>query len=78
MNINDIKKMNTKTKLGRVDIKTKALRVIEGICLLNESAEEEPFYKIAHVALGTCENLHKDWRKELEKEYKHLKRHKVI
>jgi len=48
----------------KIDIKTKALRTIEGICLLDEKPENAKFYKIAHVALGHCGNPHEDWVKE--------------
>ncbi len=62
----------------KIDIKTKALRTIEGICLLDEKPENAKFYKIAHIALGHCGNPHEDWVKELDVVYKSLKRHKII
>ena len=36
-------------------------------------------YKFAHIGLGECDPFgHKDWKEELEKEYRYLRRHKVI
>ena len=31
-------------------------------------------YKFAHVADGTCENTHRDWKKELHETYKKLRK----
>jgi len=63
---------------SKMDIKTKALRTIEGICLLDEKPENGNFYRIAHVALGTCENPHEDWVKFLNNTYRNLKRNHII
>ena len=57
-----------------MDIKIKALKVIEIMCLHAEgdlSAIMEDIYAYAHVALGGCVD-HKDWIEELEAAYKLL------
>jgi len=61
-----------------VDIKTKALEAIEGLCSLDENSRDVVIYKIAHVALGKCENPHDDWREELDRLHKLLVKNKVI
>lgn len=74
--LGESRKRREKMRTRNVVLKTKALEVIEGLCLLNE--KDEPFYRIAHVALGSCGNPHKDWREELDKEYKQLIKDGVI
>ena len=55
-----------------MDIKIKALKVIEMMCLhAEEDAILEDIYSYAHVALGGCV-AHKDWVEELEAAYKLL------
>lgn len=36
-------------------------------------------YKFAHIGLGECDPYgHQDWKKDLEKEYRYLRRHNII
>ena len=56
-----------------MDIKIKALKVIEMMCLHAEGdAILEDIYAYAHVALGGCVVEHKNWAEELEAAYKLL------
>jgi hypothetical protein len=54
-----------------------ALRVVERIAaheMCRHTQEDwKTIYKFCHVALGTCKNPHKDWRKKLSKTYKSMK-----
>ena len=63
-----------------MNIKDKALKVIELMCLYSTkddgaevlSAILEDIYSYAHVAIGNCKNPHKDWVNELDIVYKKL------
>lgn len=68
-----------------MDIKTKALKVIEGYSLLCEHLPTTQkidaftfFYKMAHVGLGHCQNPHEDWRAELEETYQKMVDEQII
>jgi len=74
----ELKKRRKEMRTKNVILKTKALEVIEGICLLDEKDVCKPFYRVAHVALGRCGNPHEDWRKELDKLHRHLVKDGVI
>ena len=62
----------------------KALRVIESISATvgNITTQKitidrkiiDDIYCYAHIALGTCDNLHKDWVEQLNKHYEELKK----
>ena len=59
-----------------MDLKTKALLVIEGMLLAVEETEEDGFlgacYKFAHIGLGDCSAPHANWYKEMEETYQKL------
>jgi len=77
----ELERMKERQRLmGRrnVALKTKALEAIEGICMLDERDQDNPFYKIAHVALGVCENPHEDWQSELDAVHERLVKNGVI
>jgi len=65
------------------DIKTKALEVIESVCVNLLTDEKEitidskvlgDLYSYAHIAIGRCETPHLDWKRELNIRYEELKR----
>lgn len=63
-----------------MDIKEKALRVIEAITsesTLN-TKQKEAIYKFSHTALGECKNPHTDWVEELDKAYNYMKKKDLI
>lgn len=55
-----------------------ALRVIEGLCLLEEKEEDVPFYEAAHWALGHCKNPHEYWEKKVLDIHNKLIENKII
>ena len=64
-----------------MDIRTKALATIEGLTC----GEFKPYsniveacYRFSHIALGECENPHKDWVAELDKTFQRLIDNKII
>ena len=62
-------------KLG---IAGKALAVLEGLATDEDDLFQMLVFKYAHIAFGVCGNHHEDWVKELELDYKRLRRNKVI
>ena len=65
-----------------MDIKTKALLVIEGLTSEGISMPPEKMlgeiYRFAHIARGECGNPHEGWAEELTEAYTALKKHGVI
>ena len=66
-------------------LQEKALRTIEGMilsyCPVLDTEEHKllnQIYAYAHVAVGECDNKHRDWVKELNADYRKLKKHGVI
>jgi len=61
-----------------MNIKDKALAVIEGLTLEAIPTKElvELCYKFAHIARGRCP--HEDWVQELDEVYKALVKNRVI
>ena len=64
-----------------MDIKTKALATIEGLTC----GEFKPYsdiveacYRFSHIALGNCENRHKDWVAQLNATHQKLIDNKII
>jgi len=64
------------------DYTLKQLDVIEGLCLCWENGKKDleqaeiiigNIYKASHIN-KSCGNPHKDWKKELDKNYKTLKK----
>ncbi len=69
-------KVSTKSK--RISSK-RALRIIEGLCLLDEHGERNQVtYKIAHVGLNECKISHDDWKDEVLDIEKKLKATGII
>lgn len=67
--MDEIKKTHNKAKK---DFKNRCLMVIETLCgedIISNDIDKlkSDIYQIAHVALGTCANEHKDWVNETEK-----------
>jgi hypothetical protein len=65
----------------------KALEAIEGLTILWEDGDKtgkrakplmDDIYRFSHIAIGNCENPHKDWWEDLDKTYKELKEGKII
>ena len=79
-------------KTPRRTLKEKALVVIEALAsddFCEDYSYKNPksfitrkflsIYKFAHVGLGECDPFgHEDWKRELEREYRYLKRHNII
>jgi len=65
-----------------MDIKYKALVAIEGLMFddIEMTCEDKlaRIYKFAHVALGTCQNPHEDWVRELDETLEALERFGII
>jgi len=64
-----------------MDIKTKALATIEGLTCGDFKPYSdilEACYRFSHIALGECENRHKDWLAQLDKTYQRLIDGKII
>lgn len=54
---------------AKKNFKNRALLVIETLCaddIVWTDQNRTDIYEIAHVALGTCSNPHKDWVKKTE------------
>lgn len=65
------------------DIQEMALEIIEAMSEMegysmrgNKFANQ--IYRIAHVALGHCENPHHDWLDELKKTHAELRANRII
>lgn len=60
-----------------LDIKTKALLVIEALELM-QNKQDSIYYRMAHVGLGQCGNSHKEWARELDGYYEWAKKRGLI
>ena len=71
----DMERIKAKSDESKKDFKNRALMVIEilvGGDIVYKDIERMKLdiYEITHVALGTCENEHQDWREKVEKYFK--------
>jgi len=69
-------KVNEQPKTEEVDLRYKALLVIESLTIGDFEPNNEVLeacYKFAHVARGNCYNPHEDWKQELCELYEKLK-----
>lgn len=80
------KRRRGRKRLLNKDIKVaqRALNVIHGLCLaeqdlvMTDHQKLELIYKYSHVGIGSCENPHEDWQKELVKDEKALVKMGII
>ena len=84
--------MQASIRAPRRTLKDKALKVIEALSsddFCEDWAYRNPnhltakklvsIYKFAHIGLGECDPYaHKKWKRDLEKEYRSLRRHNII
>jgi len=73
----EITASNKKRASNQRYYKTRALMVIEAMCMGDNVFDnvqdlQAAVYKVAHAAVGCCDNPHKEWRENTEKTFKNF------
>jgi len=66
---------------GRLERLERALLIIDGLCLEEMDTDTKliaQIYKVAHVALGKCENPHEYWLDEIDQLQETLKEANIV